>query len=264
MNLGLKERAAIVGGSSRGMGKATALALAREGAYVTICARTEGDLRSTAMEIARFTSQSHVLAISRDLSQYEDIRRVVRDTLNRFDRIDILVNNIGGPPLGKATELEDESWMEAFEQNFLSATRMSREVVPLMKQQGWGRIINLLSISIRTPEEGLVLSSAIRMAVAGFSKALSDEVAPFNITVNNVLPGYILTDRLRSLTEIRAQQSGRNLEDLMEETAKGVPLGRLGKPEEMGDLIAFIASEKAGYITGTSIPLDGGVLRVTI
>ena len=264
MDLGLRDRAAIVGGSSRGMGRATALALAREGAYVTICARNDGDLRGTAMEIARITSQSHVLAVRADLSRYEDIRHVVRDTVNRFERIDILVNNVGGPPVGKAADLDDETWLAAFEQDFLSAVRMSREVIPFMKQQRWGRIINLLSISIRQPADGLVLSTAIRMTVAGFAKVLSDEVASFNITVNNVLPGYILTDRLRSLHETEAQEKGRSVEELIQETAKQIPLGRMGKPEEMGELIAFLASERAGYITGASIPLDGGALRHTI
>lgn len=263
MDLGLRDRAAIVGGSSRGMGRATALALAKEGAYVTICARTDGDLRAVAMEIARITSQSHVLAVRADLSHYKDILHVVRDTVNRFERIDILVNNVGGSLVGKAADLDDEAWLAAFEQDFLSAVRMSREVIPFMKQQRWGRIINLLSISNLQSADGLTLSTAIRMTVAGFAKVLSNEVAPFNITVNNVLPGYILTDCLRSINEAEAQEKDRSVE-VIQETAKQIPLGRMGKPEEMGELIAFLVSERAGYITGASIPLDGGAPRYTI
>ena len=152
------------------MGKTAALALAKGGASVTICARSEADLRKTELEIARVSSQHHVLAIPADLSRGEDIKRVVRSTFNRFGRIDISVNNIGGPPSGRASEMDDEQWDQALDQNFLSVVRMSREVVPYMKQQQWGRIINRLSISVRQPRDGVVLSTSSRLAVVGYPR----------------------------------------------------------------------------------------------
>ena len=261
MDLGLRDRVAIVGGSSKGMGRATALALAREGASVTICARDEADLRKTEIEIARASSQHHVLAIPADLGRNEDIKRVVRATFNRFGRIDISVNNVGGPPEGRPSELEDKQWEEALEQGFFSVLRMSREVVPYMKQQQWGRIINRLSISVKQPQDGMVLSTSSRVAVVGYSKTLATELASFNITVNNVLPGYILTDRLAVTYEVKAQEQGRTTEEAIKDATRVIPMGRHGKPEEVGDLIVFLASERASYITGSSISLDGGALQ---
>ena len=264
MDLGLRERVAIVGGSSKGMGRAIALALAMEGASITICARTESDLRKTEMDVARTSSQHHVLAIPADLSRNEDIKRVVRSTFNRFGRIDILVNNTGGPPPGRPSELDDEEWEAALERNFLSVVRMSREVVPYMKQQQWGRIINRLSIWVKQPQEGEVLSTSTRIAVVGYSKMLATELASFNITVNNVLPGLVDTDQLTALYESQAQEKGFTPQELMKQATKGIPMGRPGKPDEVANLIAFLASEEAGYITGANIPVDGGALQSTL
>ena len=264
MDLGLRDRVAIVGGSSKGMGKATALALAREGASVTIAARTEADLRKTEMEIARISSQQRVLAVPADLSRPEDVKRVVRNTFNRFGRLDILVANLGGPPTGRPSEIDDEKWEKALDLNFLSVVRICREVIPFMKQQQWGRIINLLSSTVKQPVDGLVLSTASRLAVVGYAKMLAAELASFNITVNNVLPGAVLTDRFTSLNEARAAEAGTDPESLIKESAKKIPMGRLGRSEEMGDLITFLASDRAGYLTGASIPLDGGANMATL
>ena len=188
----------------------------------------------------------------------------MRDTFNRFERIDIVVNNIGGPPPGKPSELEDEQWHQAMELNFLSAVRMSREVIPYMKQQRWGRIVNLLSNAVRQPVLDLVLSTSSRLAVVGFAKMLSNELAVFNITVNNALPGAVMTDRMTNLYEAMAQEQGKSSDDLIKEAAQRVPMRRLGRPEEMGELIAFLASERASYITGQSISLDGGSLAAIL
>lgn len=264
MDLGLRDRVAIVGGSSRGMGRATALALAREGASVTICARTESDLRKTEIEIARISSQQHVLAVASDLSQLDDIKRVVRNTFNRFGRIDVLVANLGGPSTGRPSELGDQQWNEALEHNFLSIVRMCREVIPFMKQQQWGRIINVLAADVKQPEQGLVLSTSSRLAVVGYAKMLANELASFNITVNNVLPGLVLTDRANELFETLGAQSGRDAQEMLKEATKKIPMGRAGKPEEMGDLITFLASERASYITGTSVQLDGGLVQAAL
>ena len=260
MDLGLKERVAIIGGSSKGLGKAIATSLAKEGTYVTICARTESELRKAEMEIARSATQQHVLAIPADLSQIDDIKRVLRDTYNRFERLDIVVNNTGGPPAFKPSELEDSQWYEALEQNFLSAVRMSKEVIPLMKQQRWGRIINLLSNVVKQPDLDLVLSTSTRLGVVGFAKMLSQELGRFNITVNNVLPGLIMTDRITSLFESKAQAQNSDAEELLRGITQSIPARRLGRPEEIGDLVAFVASERASYLSGQSLSLDGGAL----
>ena len=264
MDLGFRDRVAIVGGSSKGMGRAIAMALAKEGASVTVCARNEGELRRAEIDIARANTQHHVLAIPADLSRDADIKRIVRSTFNRFGRIDIAVNNVGASPLGQLSEIEDQEWEEALEQNFFSVVRMSREVVPYMKQQQWGRIINRLSISVKQPLDGMGLATASRMGVVGYSKMLAAELAPFNITVNNVLAGYIHTDQLSAYCESRAQETGGSAEEMMKEVAKAVPMGRLGKPEDVGDVIAFLASERAGYITGENVVLDGGVVKATL
>ena len=264
MDLGLKGRVAIVGGSSKGMGRATAFALAREGANVTIVARHAPEVEATAQEVAVTTSEEQVLTVPADLSQDDHVKRVVQETVNRWGRVDIAINNIGGPPPGTATELPDEKWYLALELNFLSAVRMCRQVIPYMRQQKWGRIINLLSVAVREPVPSLALSTSVRMAVVGFAKMLSDEVAKDGITVNSVHPGQVLTDRLQSIVKKWAEEGGITFEEQMERTRRRIPTGRLGQPEEMADLICFLASERAAFINGVNIPLDGGQLRITL
>lgn len=261
MDLGLKDRVAIIGGSSRGMGRAIALAFAQEGANVTICGRTEADLRRTEIELARVGSQHHVLAIPADLSVARDIRRVVRDAFNRFGQISILVTHVGYGPPGRPSELNDETILTAFEENFLSAVRLAREVIPYMKQQRWGRIVNLLPQLMRQSGDGTALSTSSQMALVGYAKMLANELAPFNITVNNLISGPIQTEYLSATLESRAQAQGRSPDELINETISGIPMGRMGKPEEVGDLVAFLGSERAAYLTGTSVVLDGGMLQ---
>ena len=228
MDLGLRDRVAIVGGSSRGIGRAIAIAFAKEGASVTICARNEAALRRTEIELARIGSQHHVLAIPADLAVPRDIRRVVRDTYNRFDQIGILVTHVAGMDLGPASEFEDEAISAAFEANFFSAIRLSREVIPHMKQQHWGRIINLLSGPVHEAADGMALSSSSQMAVMGYFKTLANELAPFNITVNNVVSGPVDTELLVSRLEDQAQERGETSEELLNQTIATMPIGRLG------------------------------------
>jgi 3-oxoacyl-[acyl-carrier protein] reductase len=261
MDLGLRQRVAIVGGSSRGIGRAIALAFAQEGASVTICARNETALRRTELELARVGSQRHVLAIPADLAVPRDIRRVVRDTFNRFDQISILVTHVGLSPSGPVSELEDEDITAAFERNLFSAVRLTREVIPHMKQQHWGRIINLLSISAHQITEGMALASTSQLAVVGYFKALANELAPFNITVNNLVTGPMDTESFKSQLVMQAEEHGASPEELQKRTIGEIPMKRLGRPEEVGDLVAFIASERAGYLTGSSIVMDGGSLQ---
>ena len=245
MDLGLKDRVAIVGGSSRGLGRAIALAFAQEGANVAISARTEADLRRTEIELARVGSQQHVLAIPADLSVARDIRRVVRDTFNRFGQIGILVTHMGYGPPGRPSEFTDETIITALEENFLSAVRFAREVVPFMKQQRWGRIVHLLPALDRGSPNATALSAASQMALVGYSKMLANELAPFNITVNNLVAGPVETDYLNSSFESEAQESGRDLEELVQDAISTIPMGRLGKPEEVGELVAFIEIGRA-------------------
>jgi 3-oxoacyl-[acyl-carrier protein] reductase len=237
------------------------MAFAKEGANVTICARQEEGLRRTEIELARISSQHHVLAIPADLSAPRDIRRVVRDTFNRFDRIGILVTHVGNLPTGTATEFEDETITAAMDRNFLSAVRLSREVIPYMRQQHWGRIVNLLSLPAQQAAPGMALAASSQMAMIGYFKMIANELAPYSITVNNVIAGSIQTETLSANLETQAGEEDRVAEDLLQETAAAIPMRRLGKPEEVGDLVAFLASERAAYMTGTSVLVDGGLLQ---
>ena len=264
MDLVLKDRVAIIGGSSRGLGKAIAIALAQEGANVSISARTESDLRRTEIELARVGSQQHVLAIPADLSVARDIRRVVRDTFNRFGQIGVLVTHMGYGPSGRTSEFDDETIMTALEENFLGSVRLAREVIPYMKQQHWGRIIHLLPSLDRRSSNADALSASSQLALIGYSKMLANELAPFNITVNNLVCGPIETSFLTSSMESQSQESGRDYGDLIRDTIKSIPIGRLGKPEEVGDLVAFLASERASFMTGSSVILDGGMRQDAI
>ena len=258
MDLGLKGRVAIVGGSSRGIGRAIAIAFAKEGASVTVCARNEAALRRTEIELARIGSQHHVLAIPADLSVARDIRRVVRDTFNRFDQIGILVTHVGSTKVGQAAEFDDEAISAALESTFFSAIRLTREVIPHMKQQHWGRIINLMSVPAQEARAGMALSASAQLAVMGYFKTLANELAPFNITVNNVISGPVETELFLSRLEEQAQEQGRPSEELLQKTIAEIPMGRLGKPEEVGDLVAFLASGRSGFVTGTTVVADGG------
>jgi 3-oxoacyl-[acyl-carrier protein] reductase len=260
MHMGLEDRVAIIGGSSRGLGKACALALAREGVKVTICARNEGSLQQTAAEI-RKEYGTEVLAVVSDLMKYEDIRRLVGETKSAFGRIDILVNNTGGPPPGGVFHHDDEAWEAAFQRLLMYVVRICREVVPYMKEQGWGRIINNTSFTVKEPADRLILSNVFRVGVISIAKTLSRELAKYNITVNNVCPGTFDTERIQQLLEERAEASGKTFNAVRDELIESIPLGRMQKPEELADLVVFLASERASGITGTTIQVDGGMVR---
>lgn len=261
MDLGLQDKVAIVMAASKGLGRACASALAAEGARITIGARGAQALEKTAQEIQK-TTRSRVLAVPTDVTKAENMEAIVATTVHEFGRIDILVNNAGGPPSGNFESFGDDQWLAAFELNLLSTVRLVRLVLPHMRKTGSGRIINIVSTSVKQPIDGLLLSNAIRSGVVGLSKTLSVELAPDNITVNNVCPGRILTDRLRQIYHSNERvQQGVSEEAVLKEMAKDVPMGRVGKPEELGALVAFLASRQAAYITGTTIQVDGGLVR---
>ena len=260
MDLGLKNRVAIVTGSSQGIGKAIACGLAREGAKVTICARTESTLKATAEEIESAFG-TEVLPFPADLKVKENIQAMMKATVSKFGRIDILVNNTGGPPSALFSEATNKDWQETFDSLIMSVVNCSRRVVPYMKANKWGRIINMTSFAAKQPAERLVLSNAVRAGVLGLTKTLSNELAEYGILVNAVCPGFTLTDRVKHLAQSKADKTGQDYEVIISEWTKSIPLTRMAQPEEIANLVVFLASEKASYITGAVIQVDGGVTK---
>jgi 3-oxoacyl-[acyl-carrier protein] reductase len=254
MDLGLKGKSALVLAASKGLGKACAMALAREGANVTIGARTEDTLKQTADEIRRETGAG-VLAVPVDVTQSAQIEAIYKAAQAEFGAPAILVNNAGGPPFAPFEQFDDEQWHKALELNLMSTVRFARLALPAMKASGWGRIVSIVSLGVKSVLPGSVLSTAGRLGIVGMSKLLSDEVAAHGITVNCVASGIILTDRVRQ-TSLKHKT--------IEELSETIPARRLGRPEELAALVAFLASEQAAYITGTTIPVDGGIVRAIL
>lgn len=263
MEFGLTDKIAVVGASSKGLGRAIALGLAQEGAKVTICARNSDALDATAADIRRQTG-SEVLAVPTDVSQPEQVDALINAAISRFGGIDILVNNAGGPRAGRFAELAAEDYQIAVQLNLMSTINLCRAVVPIMQARGGGRIINLTSVSVKQPVDGLMLSNMARTGVIGFAKTLATELAPDNILVNNVCPGIIFTDRIQQLATVRAEEAGITFEEALERMTADIPLGRIGEPTEFANLVVFLASERASYITGTTIQVDGGMVKALL
>jgi 3-oxoacyl-[acyl-carrier protein] reductase len=263
MDLGIKGKTALVVAASKGMGKASALGLAAEGARVVMCARGEAALKDAAAEVKQRTG-AEVLALTADASRAADISRVVAEANRAFGGVDILVANVGGPPPGPFEQMTDEQWKAAFEQVHLSTVRFIREVLPHMKQARWGRILAIQSSSVKQPVDGLVLSNGIRPGIAGLFKTLAGDLAPLGITVNLVLPGRIMTDRFREHQTDRAKRAGVTLEKQMELSYADIPMGRIGTPEEFAAMVVFLASRPASYVTGTAVQVDGGLIRSVV
>jgi 3-oxoacyl-[acyl-carrier protein] reductase len=262
MDLGLHGKVAVVASSSKGIGQAIAAGFAREGAKVSMCARGEAQLNETAVAIRRETG-AEVYAMAADMTCLEDIQKFVAKSAEQFGRIDIMVTNAGGPPFGEFMKFTEEDWEAAFRLSFLSALRLAREAVPHMLKVGGGRIINITSYGVKEPIQGLVLSNAMRTGVIGLAKSLSRELAKDNILVNSICPGRIDTERHRKLNEARAERTKRPLEEIHKQMTGEVPLGRFGTADEVADLVVFLGSDRARYITGTTIQVDGGLIRTT-
>ncbi len=257
MDLGLEGRAALVGGASKGIGKAIARELASEGARVMICSRSEENLTAAAEEIKSETGKEVEHTVC-DMASHDDIKRTVAAAAEKLGRLDIVINNAGGPPTGTFQDLDERYWQHAIDQNLLSVVRTIREALPHLMRSRSGRIINITSVSVKQPIDGLILSNATRLAVVGLAKTLSRELAPEGITVNNVCPGNIATERLMALIEERAARQHQTLADAISLEQGRVPMGFLGMASDVASLVAFLASDRARYITGTTIQVDGG------
>ncbi|HEX6738893.1 MAG TPA: SDR family oxidoreductase [Vicinamibacteria bacterium] len=257
MDTQLEGVVALVTGASRGIGRAVAEALLREGARVALCARDAKVLEASTAHLARSYPEA-VFSCVADVSREGAVAGVVQAAVERWGRLDVLVNNAGGPPPGTFDGLDDAGWHAAFDLTLLSVVRAVRAALPHLKVSGAGRVINVLSTSIKEPLPGMLLSNSLRSGVAGLAKTLSRELGPHGITVNNVCPAHILTGRLREVAAFRAAQGGAAGAEGARAALAAVPLGRFGKPSEVADLVAFLASKRAGYLTGTTIPVDGG------
>jgi len=260
MDLGLKGKIAFVAGGSQGLGKAVAMELCREGARVAVCALDDPELPMAVEEVRQATG-GEIIGVPADLSDAEQAKGFIRRGIDYFGSVDILVNNAGGPPDRTFLEVDDDQWYLGIRLNLMSTIIMTREVVPILTEKRWGRIINMTSISVKQPIDGLILSNTVRAGVIGFAKTLSNELAPYNVTVNNVCPGYTMTERVRKLSVDVARKKGSTPEAVIKSWESLIPMGRLGTPEEFGALVAFVASERSGFITGASIQIDGGYYK---
>ena len=260
MDLGLKDKVAVVGGASKGLGRACAQVLAEEGAKVVICSRTAADLAQVADEIRQSTG-GEVLDYPADLDRLESVTGLIAAALERFGGIDVLVNNSGGPPLARSATATEEQWETAVQRSLIFFGRMCRESIPHLRQRGGGRIINILASTVYNPIPNLALSGATRMGVVAYAKSLADEVGRDGILVNNVCPGSILSERMMSNVTARANELDISVEEALSRRAADTALGRVGQPVELANLVAFLASERSTYITGTTILVDGGLVR---
>jgi 3-oxoacyl-[acyl-carrier protein] reductase len=260
MDLGLAGRTAVVAASSQGLGRAIAHELAAEGASVVMCARGEDRLRQAAAAIASATG-ARVVPVVADVSKPADVKRLAAEALAAFGHVDVVVTNSGGPAPGTFEATRPDAWQAAFEVVLMSAVETIRAFLPGMKERRFGRVLNVTSITVKQPVENLLLSNSLRAAVTGMARTLANEVAPFGITVNNLLPGYTRTERLTELADVTAARDGTAPADFYARLEREIPARRLGEPRELAALAAFLASDRAGYITGQSIAVDGGWIR---
>jgi len=260
MDLGLKGKVAFVAAASKGLGRAVAEELAREGASLIICARNTETINRVGKQIAE-TSGVTVLPVVADVSKAADVTRAVQAGIEKFGRIDILVTNAGGPPAGRFDDINREMWNAATRLTLDSVLELTRAVLPGMKERQWGRILNITSITVKQPVDNLMLSNSLRAAVTGFARTLANEVATDGITVNNILPGYTRTERMEELARAASAREGISEVEAGARWEAEIPMKRLGEPREFAALAAFLVSERASYITGTSIPVDGGWIR---
>jgi 3-oxoacyl-[acyl-carrier protein] reductase len=260
MNLGLTNRVAIVSAASKGLGRAVATELSREGARVAICSRTAADVAETAVQIVAETGHE-VFPQAVDVTDGSAVARFVEDVEKRFGRIDICVTNSGGPPSKLFTDTTVSDWKSAVDQLLMSTVFFAKETLPRMQKNKWGRLITITSYTVKQPVDGLLLSNSVRAGVTGLARTLANEYGPHGITVNNVCPGYTSTDRLGDLASTISRRTGVTTEEVLAGWQRQIPVGRIGTPEEFAAVVTFLASERASYVNGTSIAIDGGIVR---
>ena len=263
MDLSLTGKNALVCGASQGLGFATAKELSKEGCTVIICSRDRQRIELAAKKIESETG-GKVHAYQADLSQTEQVVQLAKLVMSEFKKFDILVNNTGGPPAGFFMDFNESDWNHAFQGTLMSTVTLTKQLLPLMVQQNWGRIINLQSIAVKQPIDDLLLSNSLRMAVVGWAKTLANQYAKHNITINTIATGYTFTERLSDLVKNIAEREDISSDEVIKRWEQKIPAQRLGKPEEIAWLVTFLASEKAGYITGETIAVDGGVIQSTL
>lgn len=257
MKLGLKDKVAIIGGSSKGLGKSCAISLANEGVNIVLCARGKEALKKTSDEIKNLGVK--VLPLVVDMASKTDNQKIINETLRVFGRIDILVNNSGGPKPGTFEELTEDDWDDAYNSVFKYQLRMIQGCLPVMEKNNWGRIINITSLSVKEPAPSLILSNVFRIGVVSFAKSISKDLISKGITINNICPGAFKTDRAKELMLKKADLDGTTLTQVEQNAIKNFPQKRFQKPNELGDLVSFLASNSAESITGTTIRIDGGI-----
>ena len=260
MDLGLRNKVALVTAARQGLGRAVAESLAHEGAIVAICSRNKKSLAATAAEIAAAT-KAEVFAIPADVSKPKEVKRLVQAVVKRFGTIHILVNNAGGPPVESFDKLSDETWGDGVQLTMMSAIRLVRETIPYMQKQHWGRIITINSIVGKQPIPELVISSTLRPGLIGLHKVLATQYAKDGILINTVCPGFVMTRRQEEISRVRSAKAKLTVEQYIAQQTKEIPLGRYGTPQEIGDVVAFLASARAGFLTGATLSVDGGMMK---
>jgi 3-oxoacyl-[acyl-carrier protein] reductase len=263
MDLGIAGRVAMIAASSRGLGKAAATSLAREGCRVSICGRDARTLDATAREIQAEAAGAKVLATPCDLTRPDAIETWHRATVEAWGPVDILVTNSGGPPAGRLLDLSEADWKQGIDSTLFNVVRLCRLVVPAMRERRWGRIVHITSFTGRQPMELLTVSSTLRAGLSALTRTMSNELAKDGICVTALMPGHVMTDRQRELNEIRSREAGVSVEEWTERARRAIPAGRHGKPSEIGDVVAFLASARASYLTGATLPVDGGLIQGT-
>lgn len=261
MELSISGRVAMVAAASKGIGKAIAIGLAEEGCRLSICSRNEETLEAARQDLLAYIGPQDVLTVQGNVSNAEELRLWYERTLDRYKTVDILVTNTGGPPAAKFMELTDSQWESGVESTLMNVVRLSRLVIPVMSEKGWGRIIHVTSLVAKQPADDLTISSTLRTGLSALTRTMANQVGPGGVTVNAVLPGNTLTDRAYHLADLRAKDQGITQEQALEQAAARIPLRRFAEPREIADAAVFLASERASYITGVSLLVDGGVVQ---